>query len=302
MRCALILALALAVPAHAANPPPNTKGFTAGDLSAAARASRPSPALADAREFAAQTEVVRAGFVLDPAGAWGLLSPSEARTLHAAFGPQRAYGDDAIQWFMRGAQASAGNGDMTGLYNPLADVWLVLRWDRIGGRPRIADAVFLPGSAVNGGGGQTWTQSPGPYADALARNASVARVAFALLDSGPFFDAFAPARATAGDQACQSVKAWMGSLRPWGEAKAHLKQWQALHKDLATGRTGGTVAALPPRVRATLVPMGAITSADGPALLLVSPLAPQMVVAADYSGHGKPRLSLINLANAGGAQ
>ena len=298
MRYALILALALAAPAQAQD----TKGFTAGDLSAAARAGRPSPALADMREFAAQTEVVRAGFVLDPAGAWGLLSPSEARTLHVAFGPQRPTGDDAIQWFMRGAEASAGNGDMTGLYNPLADVWLVLRWDRIGGRPRIADAVFLPGSAVNGGGGQTWTQSPGPYADALARNAAVAHIAFALLDSGPFFDAFASVKTPASDQAYQSVTAWMGSLRPWGEDKARLKQWQALHRDLAEGKTGGTVAALPPKVRATLVPMGAITSADGPALLLVSPLAPQMVVAADYNGHGRPKLSLINLANAGGAQ
>lgn len=303
MRYALIFALALAVPAHAGDTP--TKGFTAGDLkSAAAQTARPSPALGDAREFAAQAEVVRAAFVLKPAAGWSVLTPSEARILRLAFGPGRPLGDDAIQWFMRGASASAGNGDMVGLYNPLADVWLVLRWDRIGGSPRIRDAVFLPGRAVEGGDGQGWTQSSGPYADALAHNAAVAHIAFTTLDSYAFFDAFDNVRGPAGNEAYASVTAWMGSLRPWGEDKTHLKQWRALHKDLAEGRTGGNVAALPPRVRATLVPMGAITTADGPALLLVSPLAPQMIVAADYSGHGKPRLSLVNLANAqtGGAQ
>ncbi len=297
MKYLALAALAFALPVHAAD----TKGFTAGDLAAAARAGRPDTALADAREQLAETETLRAAFVLSPAGAWKLLSADEARNLRLALGGQRPLGDDAVQWFMRGASGMSHDDGLTGLYNPIADVWLTLRWQRIGGAMRIADAAFTPGALVRDSDDNTpWTEAPGAYADALAHGTATARVGFRSLPGGPFFRTTGPIRGVAADQAFAAVTRWMETLRPWGENKARLAQWQAMHRQLAEGKIGGKLAALPPRVRATLAPMAAITRPDGASLLLMSPLAPNLVVAADYGadGKGEPGWELVNLANA----
>jgi len=295
MRHALLLAFLLAGPACAGD----TRGFSADDLAAAARAAHPAEALADAREYVAQTETLRAAFVLGPAAGWKLLSASEARNLRLAFGPSHPAEDDALQWFMRGASAGAGDGAMTGLYNPLADAWLILRWQRIGGAPRIADAVFLPGAALRDVSDRTpWTERPGRFTDALAGNTAVARLTFAALDANRFFATVAPLKAQAGDEAFASITPWLGSLRPWGEDKVRLAQWKTLHRRLAGGQTGAPVSSLPPQIRASLIPMGAIRHDGGDALLLVSPLAPQILVAADYGARSTPDLYLVNLANA----
>ncbi|MEI9905452.1 MAG: hypothetical protein WDN06_17055 [Asticcacaulis sp.] len=297
MKYLALAALAFALPVHATD----TKGFTAGDLAAAARAGRPDAALADAREHLAQTETLRAAFVLSPAGAWTLLSADEARTLRLAFGGQRPLGDGAVQWFMRGASGVSNGDGLTGLYNPIADVWLTLRWQRIGGSMRIVDAAFTPGALVRDSDDDTpWTEAPGAYADALAHGTAAARISFRGLPGEPFFRTTGPIRGVAADQAFATVTRWMETLRPWGEDKTRLAQWKTMHRQLAEGKVGGTLADLPPRVRATLAPMAAITRPDGVSLLLMSPLAPNLVVAADYGadGKGEPGWELVNLANA----
>lgn len=289
-------ALTAALPAHSAD----TKGFTAADLNTAARSAQAAPDLGDAREAVAQSETLRAAFVLSPAGGWKLLSPDEARALHMAFGGPRPLGDDAVQWFMRGASAGASASDTTGLYNPIADAWLVLRWQRIGGTLRIRDAVFLPGDALRDADDRTpWNRRAGAYADALAASEASARTSFASLDSDRFFAALGPLKLQASDEAFAQVTDRMASLKPWGSDKSRLAQWKSLHKRLAEGKAGGTVSALPPTIRASLVPMAALQrDGGGDSLLLISPLAPQMVVAADYSKGGQPDISLVNLANA----
>ncbi|MEI9905018.1 MAG: hypothetical protein WDN06_14435 [Asticcacaulis sp.] len=170
MKYLVLAALVLALPAHAAD----TKGFTAGDLTAAARAGRPDPAMADAREQLAHTEAMRAAFVLSPA-ARGNCCPPTKRAISAWRSAHLGrWATTPCNGSCAGASSSANSGDVTGLYNPIADVWLVLRWQRVGGAPRIADAVFLPGSALRDSTDRTpWTERPAAYADALAETCGV---------------------------------------------------------------------------------------------------------------------------------
>jgi len=289
-------------------------GFSAEELARrtatadTAEASAPRAGLTpEQRERGAQSDTLRAGFVLDPAVAWETLSPDEADVLHRAFGPDRATAGAEIAWFMRGAAVRAAGEDLAGLYHPVADVWLLLHWERAGGVPRVIDAALVPGDALRPPAeAAAWTGDGRNYALALAEADARATARFAALptvtDSGFLFAALAADRPVHRERALAALRQWVGSLASWAVEPVRRDAWRALHADLSRGgATAGPAASLPMAVRASLAPAAAIEGPDGVSLLLVSPLYPTLYVTADFGpagAGGRPQLSILNLANA----
>jgi hypothetical protein len=282
--------------------PVPTPGFS---VEALADRAAPPASLADARERAAESDSLRAAFTLDPAAAWRTLSDGEAETLHRALGPDRPLSDADLTWFMRSAAVRVAGDDLAGLYNPLADVWLLLRFARSGGVLRVADAALVAGDVLRPRAeAASWTSSAGLYGVALAEADSRAAARFAVLpavaSSDLLFNALTERREEQRGRALSAIRRWVASLSPWGSNQARGDAWRALHPDLSEGGPGaGAAARLPMAVRASLAPAAAIEGPDGPSLLLVSPLYPSLYVTADYDpALSRPQLAILNLANA----
>ena len=129
----------------------STSGFTADDLSNAARAGAEDQATVTARQLAAATDTLRAAFVLNPETAWTTLTRDERNTLQTALGPDVIHRPVELAWLMRGAAVRVGNaqaGEISALYNPVGDAWLLLGWARASVEWRVINAALVPGSRL----------------------------------------------------------------------------------------------------------------------------------------------------------
>ena len=287
---AAALVLAAAIAAHAPE-----QGFSVEALAIGAATATPDPA--QARERAAATDRLRARFVLDPGAAWRSLSGDERERLRLAWGPGDPATGAALVWFMRGAIVRVAGEDLSGLHNPLADVWLVLRWRTVGGGLRLSDAFLVPGDQFRPDGMPGWPQRSEPYAAALAAASAEAAVGFVSLpdrlSSDALVDAIAGQRETLRAQALATIRPWLGSLRRWGPG------WAALRARLvATDAGDPALSSLPQLVRATMAPAGSIERPDGVSLLVVSPLYPSLFAALEWpdsAATGTPTIRLLDL-------
>jgi hypothetical protein len=148
-------------------------GFTTSELEVAGRQALvgASQQLQVARVLYAQTETLRLGLVLNPDAIRGSLSSSEQGTLSAALGPNSDILQARLAWFARSASVRVGpseSPDTTGLYNSLADMWLVLRWAKVGGVWRVVGAKLSDGKALRPfDEAPSWTNHPSDYASAI---------------------------------------------------------------------------------------------------------------------------------------
>lgn len=257
---------------------------------------------AAARRQAAATDMLRAAFVLDMASAWRGLAPDERAQLRLAVGPEAPVTAPALGWFMHGAAVRVAGADLAGLYNPIADVWLVLHWRASAGAPRIAAAFLVPGAALrpaNEAG--RWSESDGPYTAALATADARAAARFLELgEAGPadaLVDWLGPQRAALRQQAFAQIAPWLGGLQSWQRSDG----WTRLRTRLvAADGFAASLSAMPLAIRRSLIPLGAMRGADGNSLLLGSPLAPGRIVAVDNPDPGgRPSIQLVDLTAAG---
>lgn len=287
----LALAMALATPASAQDATRSANSSAVGD----------SLGTVEFRRRAATTDMLRAAFVLDMAGAWQGLAPDERAQLRLAIGPEHATTAAALGWFMYGTAVHLAGEELAGLYNPIADVWLLLHWRRSAGAPRIAAAFLVPGAALRPDAeAGRWSESDGPYAAALATADSRAAARFRELgEAGPAYalvDWLAPRRMALRQQAFAQITPWLGGLQNWRRSS----NWRRLQNRLvAADRFAASLASVPPDVRRSLIPLGALRRADGVALLLGSPLAPGRLVAVDNPEARAPAIQLVDLT--GGA-
>lgn len=278
---------------------PPVGGFSADDLAGRAGAHGNSRVATATRRRAAATDMLRAAFVLDMASAWRGLAPDERAQLRLAVGPDAPLTAPAMGWFMHGASVRLAGRELAGLYNPIADVWLVLHWRTSGGAPRIAAAFLVPGGALRPADeAGAWSERDGPYAAALATADAQAAARFlALGEAWPaeaLVDRLARERGALRDGAFARITPWLGGLRSWQRSPA----WTRLQSRLvAADGFAATLASMPLAVRRSLVPLGAIQRADGGSLLLGSPLAPGRIVAVD-DPEGRPGVQLVDLNGA----
>lgn len=304
----LFMAVCLALPMPVLA---TASGFTADDLTTAAKAGAEDPATVTARQLAAATDTLRAAFVLNPETAWTTLTRDERNTLQTALGPDVINRPVELAWLMRGAAVRVGNaqaGEISALYNPVGDAWLLLGWARASGEWRVINAALVPGSRLRRKDEVSdWTKQSGSMLEALAASHAGALDRFvALTDNESANNLFIALAATrAEDRAAVYARAdqWLATLAGWKRDAARAKSWADLRAILVEGEANaGSVARLPAPVRASLIPVGAIAQEDGAALLLVSPLYPELMVEADFDGSGTnfKSLTLLNLAHSKG--
>ena len=161
--CLLLLCLASAVTAS------QSPGFSPGDLAQAARALDSGAQHTDAvRRIAAQTEILRAVLANDLPNAQRRISRDELQVLTIALGAPTVTRDIMLSWLMRSGVTVAADGEISGIYSPLADAWLVLHWAQLGGSPRLIDAALVRGTSLRPAESQPdWLTSPAPFAAAL---------------------------------------------------------------------------------------------------------------------------------------
>lgn len=281
-----------------------TPGFTADEL---ARQAVPGNAI-EVRAALGRAEVIRAALIIDPARTPEIIDPMETRALQSALGQFDPASAAQISYFMRGAVtriAPAGAALIAGYYNPLLDVWLVARLEQVSGEWRIARARLIDGAVMRGGGG-LWHEARENVFAVLVENY---RRSIASFDHGlararaslPHEDAFAPLAARTNE--------WIGSLATWRRDEPALAAAERVRAAIAAGRLRATglgddgiarqIDGLPLAIRRTYAITGAARRGEIVSLILVSPMAPELLLVLDLDAADRPLgIAVVNLGNA----
>jgi hypothetical protein len=258
-------------------------GFTAEDMAKSARTAPQDGQIKAARTLFAETEMLRAAFVINPTRTFVALSPNERDVLQRAADPSTERRMLALQWFMRGGIAKASiidNALLSGIYHPVAQVWMLIRWDRRGERWRVADAAFVPAAVLAEPGASDSVDIAAGYGQATRDFARVTEdwaiptiLATRIGDRG--------AAQAAAFERIDTAVATLGRL--YGEV-VPARALAGLRKSFAEQADAMSAArALPSQARATLAPIAATRTADGVTVWLSSPLVPSSLLAADWA-------------------
>ena len=301
----IFMALALAT---AAPTPILSSGFNAADMEAAARNSTNQAVLDQAKESVLHAEILRAKFVIDGNKTWETLSFDEAFILAQALGPKSAENDIALAWFFRTSSTQATRYDgsnVTGFYNPIADVWLLVKWAKIGGALRIADAILTPTTGFDAANGAIdWTQNTANYGSALRQTYFSKREVFGALtqeySSDTIFEKLEADRDLLRNQSFEKLSQWVSALGALVNDESTKENIRNIRNTLieAKGRNTDSFGGLPLSVRSTLEPAAIISRKDGKSIILISPLYPLSIVSADFEGsdlNGAPKFNQIDL-------
>lgn len=257
------------------------KGFSVADLGKAAEQAKVDR-VQNEREI--EAERLRVAMSFDAAAGIGMRTESERIVLAAAFETDQPRSLARAQWFMATAIPQGGIGNITALYNPLARGWLLLGWQQVDGAWRVKSAQF------QGAGAPKWMAESGPYLTAYATDYARSRKQLGTEPPG---------------MAAAVADGWMSGMAVWLGDPARKTATNHAKKVVASGNAsklgGDSIDLIPARVRNTFVPVAALMRSDGGSVLLVSPLMPQLCIAADFDNASKPelkRLTLVNLAQA----
>ncbi|HEY2710184.1 MAG TPA: hypothetical protein VGI95_19250 [Caulobacteraceae bacterium] len=282
---------------------------------AAVGAAAPSAAAparsADASALIASAEALQAGLATMPAATFAARTELERRAIAGAMGPGDAARGLRLSWFMRAAGVRiAGPGlaePAVGFYNPLSDAWLLTRWSRLDGAWRVVAARWTPAAALRGPDqASSWTERSGPWGDALAAEARAAASGFearSVMITSP--SPLASGAETSASDVYGRIDAAQAGLTVWAHDPAHRAAAEALLTAIQTGDAAkrdypggnGRLSSVPEADRNTLLPVAALQEPDGSALLLASPHAPQLIVAAEFDAKLKlRRLTMLNVA------
>ena len=292
--CLLLLCLASAVTAS------QSPGFSPGDLAQAARALDSGAQHTDAvRRIAAQTEILRAVLANDLPNAQRRISRDELQVLTIALGAPTVTRDIMLSWLMRSGVTVAADGEISGIYSPLADAWLVLHWAQLGGSPRLIDAALVRGTSLRPAESQPdWLTSPAPFAAALLQTKLQAEDNFSALptarDAPRLFALFGAMRDVERAAVFERSTTMLGAVSAW--SRTNRGRLAALDR-VTSKRPDPVLRALPDRVREQLSPMAVMDSPQGTLLVLLAPTYPTRVVIATFTDTDQaPVLSLMDLS------
>lgn len=275
-------------------------GFTHDDLATAAHANDAEALRTVAmRRIAARTEILRAVLATNMPNAKHRISPDELRVLTTAMGAPTQSRDVAVSWLMRSGMTTVADGEISGIYSPLADSWLVLRWAQIGGSQRLIDAALVRGTSLRPADTQPdWRTSEAPFAAALLQAKLQAMDSFAALPRAlgapRLFALLGAMRNIERAAVFERSGEMLGGISAW--SRNNRSSLAAVDR-LIRKRPDTAMLALPERVRKDLGPMAVIASPQGTLLVLQSPVYPAKTVIATFADPGaEPALSLIDLA------
>jgi hypothetical protein len=277
----LPLGLLLTPAAHA-----QTGGFTADELVQSARASvaEAAPNAPAMRHIAARSERLRAVLAVAMDQAVNRLSNEELRTLTVALGPPTVDRDILLSWLMRGGTVAVANTEISGIYNPFADSWLVLRWSQVGGVPRLEQAVLVNGELLRGGAEAPLDAAGTVFAQALVARRLQSLAAFPLLGehvgAADFFAFYPTVRIVQTERVMAAARAQVGALAQW--SRDNPQSLAAL--DHAIRRADDPAfLSLPERVREALGPVALVATPGGTEVVLQSPVYPARSLFASFA-------------------
>jgi hypothetical protein len=222
------------------------------------------------------------------------LGRAELRALTVALGSPSEDRDILLSWLMRGGEVAIADAGLTGIYNPFADGWLLLRWDHVGGAPHLAEAMIATGTTLRGGTTAPLDQADMPFAQALVARRLQSLAMFEVLDSESLLRLYPAIRAGETDLVLRNARLQAGALAEWSRANA-----PALRQlDRAISRADDpALLAFPDRVRDALSPTALVSTPDGTELVLASPVYPARSLFARFAASGgEPELFRLDLA------
>lgn len=302
MRSALALLSAALLPGLAATPSiAQADGFTSQHLAESARSlTGEAGARAQlAASVASRSEDLRQALAVDQARLAAILGSSELRALTAAMGPPTVDRDILLSWFARGGHVAVAGTDLAGIYNPFVDGWLVLRWQQVGGRPRLVAAALVSGQPLRGASPAFAGEADMPFAQALVARRLRSLAAFEQLTgefgSEALFRAYHPVRVAESERVLEQARQQVGALAQWSRSQAG--DLGAVNRLIAAG-DDPALATVPQRLRRDLGLIALAQTPAGTELVLQAPLAPTRSIIATLprSGNALPHLFAIDLA------
>ncbi|MFL0670370.1 MAG: hypothetical protein ACJLS3_02725 [Erythrobacter sp.] len=241
---------------------------------------------------------MRALMAINMAAAPRAIPADDLRIVTAAFGPPAADRDILANWLMRGGQVAATGEGLSGIYNPLADAWLLLGWDGPPDDPRLVWAALVQGNLLREPGEPDWVDGTGSLASELERAARQSRVAFAALPQSlgrrGLVELVETYRGLEGTLVLERIRQMGGAAARW--RKRNPAALGRVRAGLAIGEDPA-LAALPAPVRGTLVPMAVLTGTGGAVIVLQSARDPaRAVLVRATGGRAKPQFSALNLS------
>jgi hypothetical protein len=286
--------------------------FAFGEAAAGAQA-KPKTAVstedrARLQALQAGADALRIGLALDPGKTFAALDRPEQLALADAMGPGDARRGVRLTLFIRGATMRLGEASgglaTVGYYNPVVDVWLVTRWTRFGGAWTLGSAVWITGAELRPPGERaSWLERLAPWGQALVEGEGQALAGF---DQRLLVLALATPGGDRTDLAAETyrrIDAMAAGLAPWMQDPARRGALEAVLTALRTNRAGALGPAagspvlrkVPPQILRDLKLVAALDEPTGPAVLLASLHAPDVVIAAEFD-HG-PRLQKLTVLN-----
>lgn len=285
-----ICALALAVPASA-----QSGGFTEAQLADAAQsaAAEAAPHAAAIRSAAMRSERLRAVLAVAMDQAPTQLTREELRLVTTALGPPTVDRDILLGWLMRGGSVTAAGPDLTGIYNPFADGWLILRWNHVGGAPRLTDAALVTGASLRGGLDAPFATADVPFAQALVARRMVTMAALDGLSADYLFRHLAPFRSAQAQVALASARGQVGALAQW--SREHPGSLTLLERAIDR-RDDPALLSFPSYLSRDLGPAAVVATATGDELALLAPAFPTRGLFAQFPADGgQPVLFALDL-------
>lgn len=284
-------------PAHAAqDSPPRVSSVhsEAEDSDRARRTSGENPVAPD--RIAARSESLRSALALEMGLIQEELSREELAILTAAFGPPTEDRDIIASWLMRGGLTTATDQGLSGIYNPLADAWLLMGWRTVGGSPRLVWAALAKGHMLRPADQPDWVESDGLLDDELSR---ISRQSLNSLSSVPdqlgtdgLVELVERFRGAEGKVVFDRARAMVGALAGWSSANTNLLKRVNAEVVSCSCRA---LRALPMRIRETLSPLALLSGPEGEILVLQSALDPQRMVLASAQGRERRRPDFLTL-------
>jgi hypothetical protein len=240
-------------------------------------------------DWLAATESVRRGLAVDASELLTRPFIAEGGALSTALGPIDPASMPLLSRFATNAIARAAGPEATGLYNPIADVWLLMRWRMQNGRPILTSAVWADGGALRGDDVRWWDAS-GSFGDALVggwqRSAAAFDQRFRAAGTMP---PLAPldARATVARRLAQLEQGVLG-VEADSRLASRLERARRTHLANPRSSAGDPVAlqvdALPATIRASTRLAAVFRRPNGLSAAYASPLRPDLVFFLNLDG------------------
>lgn len=283
----------------AALPAQAQSGFTPEQLAEAAESAvaQTAPDAAAMQQAAERSERLRAMLAVAMDQSANRLGRAELRALTVALGPPSEDRDILLSWLMRGGEVAIADAGLTGIYNPHADGWLLLRWQQVGGTPRLMQAALVSGRLLRGGTEAPLDRADIPFSQALVARRLTAHASLETLTGvmpvDRFFLALPAIRVFEAEAVLAAARTQVGALAQW--SRENPAALSAIDRALRRG-DDPALRALPERVRTALSPMAMVATPAGHELVLQSPMYPARALFARFESGAAPALFSLDLA------